>query len=310
MGFGWGLRDRADEARRHVVRRLRNAASFSHESDDLRLGQSAPRLAKCGAHLPDLDRLPDFMVVGPQRTGTTWLHRNLTQHPQIFMSRKKELFFFSSLARPDLAKHRSDDVEWYLSHFYDGPLEYLLKQKASLHHYRELYRPLVRGEATASYAAMDKARVEEIARLRPDVRIILMIRDPIERAWSHAKLDLLKKPGRTLTEVPAREFERFFLDPYQVACGRYSSMISTWSAVLGPEKLFLGRYGDLIDRPSGLLLDLFAFLGVRRHRKYIRLSSKATINATQTIRIPDRYLSALTEVHGSESARLRASGYL
>jgi hypothetical protein len=249
-------------------------------------------------------------VVGPQRTGTTWLHQNLTQHPQIFMSRQKEIFFFSSLAKPHLAKHRSDDIEWYLSHFYDGPLEYLFKQKASLSRYHEFYQPLVRGEATASYAAMSREQIEEITRLRADIRIILMIRDPIERAWSHAKLDLLKKPGKTLDEVPAEHFSRFFRDAYQIACGQYSAMISNWTSVLGADRLFLGSYRDLNARPAGLLLDLFEFLGVRRHSKYVRLSSSSRINATDAMEIPEVHLRTLTDIHGGEAEKWRKAGYL
>jgi hypothetical protein len=44
----------------------------------------------------DLSRFPDFLIIGPQRTGTTWLHAHLRFHPQIFLSEPKELYFFSS----------------------------------------------------------------------------------------------------------------------------------------------------------------------------------------------------------------------
>ncbi len=310
MGYGWGLRSKAEEVRRNTVRQLRTAVGRKRLSNDEQRRPLELKLARCAKPLPDSDRLPDFMVVGPQRTGTTWLHQNLTVHPQIFMSRQKEIFFFSSLAKPHHLKHRSDDVEWYLAHFYDGPLEYLLKQKACLGRYRELYRPLVRGEVTASYAAMSAEQIREITTLRPDIRIILMIRDPIERAWSHAKLDLLKKPGKSMGEVPAADFTRFFLDRYQIACGQYSEMIRTWTAALGRDRLFLGRYRDLSIRPAGLLLDLFEFLGVRRQSKYVRLSSGSSINATEAIGIPDGHLETLTEIHGEESARCRDAGYL
>ena len=45
--------------------------------------------------------LPDFLIIGPQRTGTTWLHAHLRFHPQIFLSEPKELYFFSSLEQRD-----------------------------------------------------------------------------------------------------------------------------------------------------------------------------------------------------------------
>lgn len=49
----------------------------------------------------NLNIFPDFLIIGPQRTGTSWLAENLRSHPQIFFTRPKELFFFDLLNKPN-----------------------------------------------------------------------------------------------------------------------------------------------------------------------------------------------------------------
>src|SRR5713101_1263916 len=102
----------------------------------------------------DLAYFPDFLIVGPQRTGTTWLHANLRYHPQIMLAEPKELFFFSSLKPPAQQRFGSSDLVDYLRFFHEPPWRVMLRHMISLRRYRERYRPTVRGEATASYAAL------------------------------------------------------------------------------------------------------------------------------------------------------------
>ena len=69
-----------------------------------------------------LASFPDFLIVGPQRTGTTWLHANLREHQEIFLAEPKEIFFFNRLKTPDHPKFESNDLSWYLKFFRDSPL--------------------------------------------------------------------------------------------------------------------------------------------------------------------------------------------
>ena len=59
----------------------------------------------------DLTRFPDFLILGPQRTGTTWLHAHLRYHPQIFLTEPKELYFFSSLKTRDPRRFVTDQLD-------------------------------------------------------------------------------------------------------------------------------------------------------------------------------------------------------
>jgi hypothetical protein len=254
----------------------------------------------------DLRRFPDFLIVGPQRTGTTWLHAHLRFHPQIFLSEPKELFFFSRLKAPEHRGSESNDLEWYLQFFRDPLWRRIGKMGISLWKNREPYLPVVRGEATASYAALDRDVISEITALNPSIKVIMMIRDPIDRAWSHAKKDLVRKTERRVEDVPADEFKSFFGDEYQLRCARYAENYDNWSDHLESGHLYLGRFEDVTQRPEEFLLEVMSFLGVRSDRRYIGNDVREQVNPTASSNIPDEYRTHLESLLHDDIAAAKA----
>jgi hypothetical protein len=252
-----------------------------------------------------LERFPDFLIAGPQRTGTTWLHAHLRYHPEIFLSEPKELFFFSRLKTPGSPKFQSNDLGWYLRFFRDPPWRYALKSAITLWKHRRPYRARVRGEATASYAALDADVIREIAVLNPDIKVILMIRNPIDRAWSHAKKDLARNRKRRLQDVTEDEFKTFFTDPYQRQCAHYVENYDNWAAHLKDGHLFGGVFDDIELRPEALLLRVMAFLGVASDRRYIDRSVRAAVNPTAASEVPDEYRHFLAELFKDDLRKLQ-----
>jgi hypothetical protein len=108
--------------------------------------------------------LPDFLIVGAQRAGTTSLFRYLAAHPNVAAAARKEVHFF------DVNWHRGE--AWYRAHFARRPLR------------SDDGVPFVIGEASPYYLFHPLA-AERAASLLPDVRIIVMLRDPVSRAYSH-----------------------------------------------------------------------------------------------------------------------------
>ena len=267
--------------------------------------RQALRYVKVSRPDVDLRYFPDFLIVGPQRTGTTWLHAHLRYHPQIMLSEPKELYFFSSLKAPESPRFRSDDLDWYLRVFHEPLWRVLVRNAISLWRYRQFYRPTVRGEATASYAALDCDVIREITALNPEIKVILMIRDPIERAWSHAKKDLVRNRKRKFEDVTPEEFEHFFADPYQRRCARYGENIDNWSAHLRAGHLLVGLFDDIDTRPEALLLEVMSFLGVTSNGRYVSSEVREPVNPTSTSRIPDRYRRYLEELLQDEVMDLK-----
>lgn len=253
----------------------------------------------------DLSRFPDFLIIGPQRTGTTWLHAHLRNHPQVFLSEPKELYFFSSLKTRDPKRFVSDDIAHYLRFFRDPLWRAAAKMARSLWLHRELYRPRVRGEATASYAAMDADVIADIAVLNPDVKAILMVRNPIDRAWSHAKKDLVRNRKRRFADVAQQEFFDFFADPYQLRCAHYVDQYDRWSAALRPGNVLLCSFDEIASRPEGMMLDVMRFLGVEAASRYLDPSLREPVNSTESSPIPAQYRERLEELLAGDLARLK-----
>jgi hypothetical protein len=248
-----------------------------------------------------LDDFPSFLIVGPQRTGTTWLHQILVRHPEVFLSEPKELFFFSRIKDRGHPGFESATLDWYLAHFRDPWPRWIAKQLRSLVRFRSVYRPRVRGEATASYAALDPDVIDEIAVLRPDLKILLMVRHPVERAWSHAKKDLARNRGRQPSDVSEAEWQAFFRDPYQMRCARYEENIANWKDRFGEANVFVGTFEEVDQQPAELLRRVTRFLGVSEDSRFVDPQLlRSTINPTGGSDVPEKLRAVLEELFARE----------
>src|SRR5581483_1042107 len=115
--------------------------------------------------------LPDFLVIGTVKSGTTTLHGWLSGHPFVEPAVRKEVHFF------DYAYFRG--VDWYRSHF---PSE--CARDAFV---REHGRPFVTGEASPSYISHEWAP-SRIARVVPEAKLVVALRNPVDRAYSHYQM--------------------------------------------------------------------------------------------------------------------------
>lgn len=216
---------------------------------------------------------PDFLLVGPQRTATTWIYENLRFHPDIFWPREKDLYFFNLLESPSHPLFRSNELEWYARQFRDSWTWWLFHSGEVALRARARYAPRVRGEATATYAAMAPELVDDVATLNPDVRAVMLIRNPVDRAWSHAKLDLVKLSGRKMQDVSDDEFRRHFTDTYQLRCADYVENCNQWHTRLKPG----------------------AFLGDCTDPRYFTRDVAKPVNVTKEARVPERHREFLEQ---------------
>lgn len=281
---------------------------------------------------------PDFMILGPQRTGTTWLSDNMRLHPEIYLSIPKELYFFSrldkgskrslhfdnfvnkisgkkSVGRGNFARdfmkiayfdfiitgnYKATELEWYLK-FFDLNTPLAKKHaKEMVEKYGQPYTPKVLGESTASYAAMDEELIEEAVALNPDLKAIIMVRNPVQRAWSHSKKALSRDPGKKLGEVDLQSFKDFLSRDYLVKCGHYSKQIATWNKYLKEGNLFIGHFDDVSQRPVELLMNVFEFLGVDQNRDFISPDVDKVINPAGKGSIPTEIENFLYDLFEEE----------
>lgn len=187
---------------------------------------------------------PELYVVGANRAGTTSLWHYLGHHPQIFMSRLKEPHFFGDYT-PDYIATVSDEVS-YLRLFRDA-------------------RPgQLRGEASPSYLT-SKAAPEEIARVRPDARIIAILREPVARAYSsywhnvrygRESRTFLGAIRESLADPAARGGPRRY-----TRGGLYAQHLARYLEVF-PGRVLVLFLEELSADPRGEIRRTFGFLGV------------------------------------------------
>lgn len=247
------------------------------------MNTSAPKV-RCRTPDPDLSLFPDLLYLGPQRTGSTWLHANLSRHPEVHLHRDKETFYFSTLGCPQAPRYRFDYLEDYLASFREGPLDLLLKNYHALRRCGSFYRPRVRGDFTASYGVLEEDVIAQIVRFRPDLRGIILVRDPVERAWSHAKKDLVRGRDRAADDAALLDFIR---SSDQLRRADYRGIIDRWRRHLAPGCLFVAPYARIADDPASLLDDISHFLGIRRLGGASRRHVTTRQNVTEGGGVPD-----------------------
>lgn len=274
---------------------------------------------------------PDYLIIGPQRTGTTWLADNLRLHPDVFVSNPKELFFFNLLDAPlprvvpadgqaeDLGRSsfQSRDLAWYLDHFTEadpGPVRSRLRSWAAWLADVAPSRPMI-GEATASYAADVSTDVlRSLKQTNPRLRAIVILRNPVQRAWSHLKKDLLNASLlngelRSLEDVGRAEIDAFIDAPYQLACGHPSEYLGRWAEALGEENVHTAFFDDIRDAPGALLRDACRFLGVEADAAVFEKKDEVVEKTDRGERRGmDAYVrDRLEALHGAELDWLRAT---
>jgi hypothetical protein len=233
---------------------------------------------------------PQFLGIGAQKAGTTWLHANLSACDQIWLPHLKELHYFdrkfplavkqlrtgSTPRQQAFAKHlttrmkrlnfrnlierfavrRRSDIIWEFRYLFgswnDDWYESLFSNAEGR----------IAGEITPAYSCLPIDGIAHVKTLMPDVKLILLLRDPIERAWSHARMDLMHRTGRSLHSVSDREFLAHFESLQSRARGDYVGALDRWLLHFQTSQLFIGYYDEIVSSPHALFARILTFLGV------------------------------------------------
>ncbi|WP_214103965.1 sulfotransferase family protein [Acrocarpospora catenulata] len=199
--------------------------------------------------------LPDFLVIGVPKAATTALHTALAQHPDLHMSPIKEPKFFLTDGPPP-AEGGPGDAETYREHVW---------QRAD---YEALFEPgKINGESTPFYL-YDLEAQRRIHRLIPQAKLIVVLRDPVERAhsnWTHLWSAGLEPIG-DVVEACAQEKTRIEQGwaPFwhYISLGRYGEQLTHLYTLFPRDQVLIFRYRDLLNHPATTLDRICAFLGV------------------------------------------------
>jgi hypothetical protein len=206
-------------------------------------------------------RLPDFIVAGAQKCGTTSLWAYLSEHPNVTPPMTKEMSFF------DVNFQRG--LNWYRMHF---PLNQTTSSAAPA-------SVSLTGESTAYYMFHPLA-AQRIAEMSQNIKIILLLRNPIDRAFSHYQLKVRRRQEQlsfedALAAEPQRlagEQEKILADPHYYSVnhdrfsylsrGIYADQLIRWRRIFTPDRLLILESSEFFNRTAEVFERVLQFLGL------------------------------------------------
>jgi hypothetical protein len=203
--------------------------------------------------------LPNFFIVGAAKSGTTAVFRYLRQHPDVYLPDRKEPRFFSYDAA-DRTRYGGPRAERLIATIVKDQTAY-----EALYSRTNGERAI--GDASPSYlpSPIAAGRIRETV---PDARIVAVLRNPVERAYSHFLGNVRNgfEPETDFERVLAlreqRQRERWWRKWDYVGNGFYGEQLQRYFERFDRERIKVYRYEELRDRPNTLMQDLLGFLGV------------------------------------------------
>jgi len=265
---------------------------------------------------------PDFICIGAQKAGTTWLHHNLRQHPQIWLPPVKELHYLDhkppSLykrlfgkpahlreARLHLKKTlisfpacaSLDDLRW--------ALRYSLGRRND-RWYASLFPKLdgrLTGEVCPGYARMTEAQVCELHTKMPDARIIYLLRNPVDRAWSTTVMHFNKPKYGGIEKADDEQILAHVADQRTQRHSDYLSNLAAWEHSYG-DNFYVGFFDELQLDPVSFLRGVLDFLGVNSGAGMIPEGVDRKVNKGTVETVPARFRPLLWDLYGEQIAGL------
>jgi len=283
---------------------------------------------------------PNFIGIGAQKAGTTWLGRNLQAHPEVWMPRLKEVHYFDeklheprnaaprfthrvfgggaanrrwrSQVRRRTKKHlkrlygkkfSGEDFRWDLRYYAGAPDD---GWYASLF---ERGGGRVVGEITPAYSTLEPYVVARVHGLAPEAKIVFMMRNPIERVWSQTVMSFDRGKNRPIDTATEEELLRHFGGEGALRRTDYLRTLETWGAFYPPERIFVGFLEDVEFFPEELLRAVYGFLGVDPSFAPPKAGSKVHTRSTGSA--PAAAMAHLARRYRAENAALeeRFGGY-
>ena len=269
---------------------------------------------------------PDFLIIGAQKSGTTWLDRNLRLHPDLWLPPEKELhffdfppwmpFFFLRFAPMRGIRHwaryrMQRDARlaasaptlalWYRRYYWMPRTE---------HWYGRCFNPepgQLAGEATPRYAIIGARRRAQLKRMAPGVKLIYLLRDPVDRMWSDLALfSSAKFGGAGIAIHDERRWLAFLTRPSNLAHSHYDENLRQWEAAFGRERIHIAFHDDIALRPEQIIHAACEFLGLDPTRFDYNSLLRERLHSQEYPEMPapvarilaERLLPDLTRLHG------------
>jgi hypothetical protein len=264
-------------------------------------------------------RGPSFLGIGAPRAGTTWLHANLRSHPQLWLPPLKELHYWDIQRSGALRDYPIRETNVLALRAYWSFINYRMLVVRTLRGqiaaswamryafglktdrwYAKLFpNDRMAGEITPGYMLLPPHVIEKIRELNPSLKAILLLRNPVSRAWSNVRHTL----GRKVHSASIEQLRARLDSQGSLLRGDYVRTIDNWRGVLGEDKVFIGFYEDLVTNPRGLLREILQFLGVDASDERLPVNIEREVNASPKRDLP-KVLVAHSYAHYIDQLRV------
>jgi hypothetical protein len=212
---------------------------------------------------------PDFCCIGAQKAGTGWLYEQLRSHPDFWMPPLKELHYFDRLWRSQRKAERTQEARKDARderdlRFLDAMESLYARVEIDLPGYSQLFAPkaaLLSGDITPGYSLLPDEIIDRISRYFPDLKVIFLARDPVERAWSHLSMWVRHKSIAPFDMTDVDAVTRHLLRPEVLMRSHPSKIVARWRRCVRPELFRLYFFDDLKRNPGELRRSVLNFLG-------------------------------------------------
>lgn len=234
--------------------------------------------------MADLNSAPPlhFIGIGAQKAGTTWLYDQLRRIPHCSMPYEKEMHYFdrnprypspNTLAIPS-PWNRMQDASWRGRVFQHLRSLWRKGDRAQLIWYLRYYfgqygdrwylnllssATGIRGDITPSYSILNEHDVERMAKLLPGVKLIFLLRDPIERSWSHFRFNI--KRGTREADFGLAQVEQHLRGPGVQLRGDHLRTLAVYERYFAREDILIGFYDAIVEQPLQLMQGILTHIG-------------------------------------------------
>lgn len=149
------------------------------------------------------------------------------------------------------------------------------------------------GEITPAYARLPEKVIADFARINPNCRLIYILRNPVERTWSHMNMIKKRKESQLKTDQPIIAQIKF----RQRKESAYLRNLARWEKYFEPAQIYIGFYDDLKANPESFLKKIYAFLRVKDHFNESLGGLNQVVNKGKYSGIPESVERELTQYH-------------
>ena len=209
------------------------------------------------------DPYPDFLCVGAQKAGTSWLYRQLEPHPDFWMPPVKELHYLDLLNRTKRFQAPRCEDERDAS-FVENMKNLSGRFYLDLEHYGRLFQhkgTRLSGDISPAYSTLSDEIIERVVDYFPNLKVVFLARDPVERAWSQLSMGVRLGMISPFDPTDAEEVIRNLLNPGVLIRSHPSKIVARWKRYVRPENFRVYFFDDLKENPAELRRSILLFLG-------------------------------------------------